>query len=120
MYKFLILASMIVWLNALSYTGVLKVGQQGSGKNPIFFSVSGHCKVNSGSATLDFKIEKGWAKIDGKKYNSGYSGSISVTAGQTYSGEVAGHAEGWGKNMGPDDINVTCSGDLSDAMTLME
>ena len=86
----------------------------------MFFSVSGNCKINSGTATLDFKIISGWAKIDGHKYSSGNTGTISVKAGQSFSGEVGGHAEGWGKNAGPDDINFTCDGSLGESFTLLE
>ena len=120
MFKLLVLFAIIFVVHSLSYTGVLKVGEEGSGKNPMFFSVSGHCTVNSGSATLDFKINSGWAKLNGKKYRAGNTGSISVSAGQTFSGEAGGHVDAWGKNMGPDAINFTCSGSLGEAFELME
>lgn len=81
MFKLLVLLTIVIAVRTLSYTGVLKVGEEGSGKNPMFFSISGSCKINSGSATLDFKINSGWAKINGKKYSSGNTGSISVSAG---------------------------------------
>jgi len=51
---------------SVSWTGILKNGKSGSGKNPMFFSVSGSCKVNSGAATLSYKITSGWAKLNGK------------------------------------------------------
>jgi len=33
----------------------------------MFFSVSGSCKVNSGTATLSYSITSGWAKLNGEK-----------------------------------------------------
>eukprot|EP00828_Plagiopyla_frontata_P015403 TRINITY_DN199_c0_g1_i1.p1 TRINITY_DN199_c0_g1~~TRINITY_DN199_c0_g1_i1.p1 ORF type:complete len:484 (-),score=89.48 TRINITY_DN199_c0_g1_i1:208-1659(-) len=112
MNKIILLISSLYLVSSLSYNGIIKVGEEGTRKNPAFFPVSGTCTINSGSSTINFKVIKGWIQIDGQKYTAGSSGSIQTAPGQVIQGKVSGFAQGWGKNSGPDALNYTCSGDL--------
>ena len=65
MYKAFLLISSLYLISSLDYTGVIKVGEQGTRENPAFFPVSGTCIINSGSSKIDFKIISGWITFNG-------------------------------------------------------
>ena len=60
MNKIILLISSLYLVSSLSYNGIIKVGEEGTRKNPAFFPVSGTCTINSGSSTINFKVIKGW------------------------------------------------------------
>lgn len=76
MQKIILIFSYLYLASCLNYTGIIKVGEEGTRKNPVFFPISGTCQINSGSSTIDFKVLSGWIKINGKKYTSGESDSL--------------------------------------------
>ena len=76
MHKLILIISSLYLVSCLSYSGIIKVGEDGTRKNPAFFAISATCTINSGSSTVEFKVNSGWIKINGKKYSSGYSGSL--------------------------------------------